>query len=133
MNINEAKVAILNAFNAAWADRQPVDTDNDDFNEPQGEPWARIVIRTQPTSQDTLGRIGNRKFLRVGIVFLQLFAPVKTGTYDLDILAEEMRELFEGTRLGGIWFYETQLTENGEDGKYYSYTLQSLFNYEQVK
>jgi hypothetical protein len=133
MDINQAKLAIRDKFDTEWGAATPVDYDNDDFDEPQGTPWARMVVRTQPSNQDSLGKVGNRKYLRKGIVFVQIFVPVKTGTYDADVLADRVRTIFEGTRLSGIWFYETDVSEQGEDGKYFTYLVQSLFNYEQVK
>lgn len=131
--INEARASIYAKFIADWNGETLYALDNDEFKEPEDITWVRLTVRSRPTNQETLGIEGNRKFLRAGVVFIQIFVPEDSGTFEADTLAEKIRVMLEGTRFDGLWFYETQIREQGSDGKFYSILTESLFNYEQTK
>jgi hypothetical protein len=131
--INEARASIYAKFITDWNEETLYALDNDEFPEPEGIAWVRLTVRSRPTTQETLGVEGNRKFLRTGVVFIQIFVPENSGLSEADRLAELVRNILEGTRFSSLWFYETQIREQGSDGKFYSILTESLFNYEQTK
>lgn len=134
LTINQAKANVLKEFIAKWADETIVfGLDNEEFDEPEGVPWVRVVVRNAATRQTTLGRTGVRKFLRKGIVMALIFVPEGSGTDEADRLADKMRTIFEGIRLGEIWFEESDVREIGSDGKFYQVNVNTIFNYEETK
>lgn len=134
LTINQAKANITSEFITKWADETiPFDLDNDAFEEPEKEAYVRVVVRNAATKQATLGRTGVRKFDRKGIVMVQVFVPEATGTDEADRIADKMRTIFEGIRLGEIWFEESDVREQGSDGKFYQVNVDTIFNYEQTK
>lgn len=131
--INQARKAIYDKFLADWGATTPFVMDNEEFDEPQTAQWARLSVKGMPNSDLTLGRIGNRKFTREGILFIQIFVPAEEGTSNGDALATQARNIFEGERVNGVWFTSMDVSEPGSDGKWYPYLIQGIFNYEQVK
>ncbi len=132
--ISQAKEAIIAKFIADWANETPFDLDNAEFIEPEGAAWVRVVVKNLTTKQATMGPTGNRKFLRAGAVFAQIFVPEDTGTFEADRLSEKMRAIFEGIRLNAdVWFLESKVREIGSSGKFYQVNVDSIFNYEQTK
>ena len=134
MDLNEARVLIYDKFIADWNNETPFDLDNEEFSEPASEPWVRTVIRNKLSTQDTMGPIGVRKFLRIGTVFTQVFVPINTGLEEADRLTKIITTMFEGIRLtGGLWFFATDVRELGPIDDYYQVVIESNFNYEETK
>jgi hypothetical protein len=133
MTLNEVRKIIYQHFLGAWNNQTPVDFANEKFVQPLLEPWVRITIKSQPSMQVTIGPTGYRKFRRSGILFAQVFTPIETGANQADDLAEEIRDVFEAIRLSGIWFQQTDIFEQDPNGKWYSYTIQTPFTYEDQK
>jgi len=133
-SLNEARQQIYDKFITDYADETIYDLDNEDFATPEGDTsWVRLVVRNQVGKQDTLGRSGNRKFLRVAVVYSQIFVPVDIGLSEADRLATIIRDIFEGTRLTKLWFFASDIQEIGPNGKFYQYNVESTFNYEETK
>ncbi len=132
--INEIRVIIYNRFILIWNNETPFTLDNELFTAPENTPWVRTVVRNTVSNQDSLGNIGNRKFLRRGSVITQVFVPIVTGLEEADRLSTIVRSIFEGIRLtDGLWFFATDTRELGAVGDYYQVMVESEFNYEEVK
>lgn len=132
--LNDARKAIYDKFILEYNDETIFDFDNEDFTPPNGDtPWVRLVVRNRVGKQDTLGPIGVRKFLREAAVITQVFVPLDKGLSEADRLATIVRDIFEGIRLGGLWFFASDIQEIGPSGKFYQYNVESTFNYEQTK
>jgi len=132
--LNDARKAIYDKFVTDWADETIFDFDNEDFEPPNGDtPWVRLVVRNRLGRQESLGAIGQRKFLREAAVIVQVFVPLDKGLSEADRLATKVRDIFEGTRLSGLWFFTSDIVEIGPDGKFYQYNVECVFNYEQTK
>ncbi len=132
--LNEARKLIYDKFIADYASETIFDFDNEDFTPPEGNvSWVRLVVRNRVGNQDTLGPIGVRKFLRQAAVITQVFVPLDSGLSEADRLATIVRDIFEGTRLSGLWFFASDVQEIGTSGKFYQYNVESTFNYEQTK
>ena len=132
-SINDAKILMYNAFTAGWSGRTPIAFDNEEFTQPDIS-WVRVTVRNRVSNQETLGKRTNRKFLRLGAVFVQVFTPIDEGTAESDELAEAARNIFEGERLSGeVWFTNVETRETGSDGNMYQTLVEALFTYEQIK
>jgi hypothetical protein len=133
--LNEAKEALLDLFNTGWASRTVFSFDNESFTPPTNDYWARVSVRHQAARQETLGRVGNRKFLRQGAVFVQLFAPLDAGTETIDGHVEAAIEIFEGVSISGttIRIYDAIARELGRDENWFMVVVEANFEYDETK
>ena len=131
--VSDAKKELLSAFTTAWASRTPVTFDNESFNPPSDGAWLRTVIRNTDSAQETLGRVTNRKFERIGVVLTQVFTPSNGGTSEADALSMAVRDIFEGTRIGGVVLNNVVIREIGVDGKWYQVNVEASFFYTEIK
>jgi len=77
---------------------------------PSEGPWARIRAEHTDGSQRTLAPAGSRKFERLGLVTVQVFAPAGRGSTLGLQLGNIALNCFEGvTTAGGIWFRNAAL------------------------
>jgi len=134
-NINEAKVLILNQFNTGWAGATPVAYEDEEYDKPiDRSAHVRLTIREYVSRQETLGRVGTRRYLREGAAFVEVFVPEGKGTKEADDLSELVRTVLEGVRVsGGLWFLHMNLRELPVKDAHYRQTCEAIFNYEQTK
>jgi len=131
--INDAKKTVYNTFIAGWtAETAPFTFDNESFSPPVTE-WVRLVVRNTNSNQETLGQKTARRFLRQASVLIQIFTVANTGTKEADRLADVAKNIFEGERIGNIWFLEADVRETGTDGEWYQVVVEIIFNYEETK
>ena len=134
--LSEAKEAIYLAFETAWTPTGVAFTfDNEEFDPPESVAWARLSVRHTASSQETLGKVGNRKFARLGSVFVQVFTPIDQGTAQADSLATTARETFEGVSLVGttVRFQDVVVRETGPEGKWYQTLVEANFEYDEIR
>jgi hypothetical protein len=131
--IDTTRRLIYDTFITAWGAETPYTFDNEEFDQPTDTSWLRLVVRNSVTKQSTLGSIGSRKFLRNGVVFVQLFTPLHTGVAETDRLVLLLQAIFEGFRFTDVWFEYTDVRELGIEGKWFQTSLETTFNYEQTK
>lgn len=100
--------------------------------------WARFSVKRMPGGPGTIGRPGNRKMDRVGMVFIQLFQPAGTGNVgQLSDYGERAAGIFENCRLladHDIRFGEVEPGESGqvENGRWLGLSVEGRFDYEQI-
>lgn len=138
--VSQAREAIYQAFVDAWDPpggplKSAYTFDNEQFDPPTSAAWVRLTVRHNDSDQTTLGRQGNRKFGRPGSVLVQVFLPTDTGRASADSLADDARDIFEGTSLAGttVRFYGATVREAGKDGKWDLTIVEAPFDYEQTK
>lgn len=106
------------------------------FDPPDG-PWVRVSVRHTTSSQETMGRIGNRRFERPGILTVQGFMPPETGEDVMDFVMECARAAFEGRKVGAaaIQFNAVTIQEIGviDNGRWYASNAEAPFVYETIK
>lgn len=133
-DLNDARKAVQDRFLTEWSTETLIDFDNEDFTIPEGDTqFVRLVVRNQVGNQDTLGSVGNRKFLRTAVVIIQVFVTIDDGTSEADRLSVKARDIFEGTRFSGLWFFASDINEIGPSEKHFLYNVRCEFNYEQIK
>ena len=125
-----------------WVDNVPSGLDawtfenEEGFREPdQDKSWARVVVRTLPGGQETLGGSGNRKFRRQALLGVQVFTPRGGGLGPGDDLAEAVRNIFEARSIGGLDFTNGTISEipPGLDEKTFQHNIVVSFSYEEIK
>lgn len=107
-----------------------------EFTPPVNAPWARITVKHNTSRQVTFGEPGQRRFLRPGLVTVQVFTPVSAGgglslVAKLGIIA---RDAFEGRGTAtGIWFRNARIQEVGDDGTWHQHNVVVEFEYDEVR
>lgn len=133
--LNEARERIYQTFVTGWGATSPFVFDNEKLDTPVDTDWVRVSVRHTASRQDTLGAVGNRKFLRFGSVIVQCFSKEDGGAGAAGTLAITARNLFEGKTLSpeGIWFNAVDIREIGASEGWYQINVEATFSYEQVK
>lgn len=139
--LSEAKQILYNAFVVGWTTTTPFQFDNENGTNLNGSdpadgeaPWLRIVARNETFEQHTLGPEGGRKFIRNGRLLIQIFVLAnEQGSSAADTLSEQLTDIFEGKRFGGVTINTWLIREVGNDGKWYQVIADSTFEYEEIK
>ncbi len=131
--LNEAREAVYSRFVAQWGTTTPVVFDDEDLEEPADLPWVRLAVRSMSRGQETLGRVGNRKFRSAARVFVQVYTRTNTGVKQGDTLATQAKDIFEATSFSGLDFNDGVVRETGPDGKWYQHVAEIVFDYEEIK
>jgi hypothetical protein len=136
MTPKEVRNAIVTRYLTEFSGQFEIALDNQDFTPPEtGEDvkWARVSVQFNTGNQESLGIVNNRKFVKQGLVFIQVFTPSGHATNDNDDLAESSLNLFEGVRLGDLWFNNGRITTIGSDGEWYQQNVVLEFTFEAIK
>jgi hypothetical protein len=132
--LTAAREAIYQAFVTGWGSTSAYTFDGEDYNPPVGAAWVRISVRHFESRQWTLGGIGERKFIRRGLVFLQFFLPGNKGARDSDALVTAARNIFEGVHLpSDIRFTSFENREIGRTDGWYQVNAEAYFEYDERK
>lgn len=100
------------------------------------KPFARVTVRHGTGRQGTFGQTGARRFVRPGIVTVQVFAPISKGggltlAQTLAIIA---RNAYEGVgTASGIWFRNARTQEIGVSGAWFQINVTLDFEYEEMR
>jgi len=102
---NAARVLIETRFKNGWSTRTPVKFESENFNQ-TGTSWVRLSIRWGESIQAGLGSPGTRLERHVGVIVLQIFAPVSGGTKTIadhaDFAAALFRMVTEIDEVNGV-------------------------------
>lgn len=123
MNQSESRLAILQQWETGWDALHPADPvdpedpatfvpytyDNEAFTtDALGRlgAWVRVAIQDSTRQQATMGSAPSRKFETRGRVFVQIFTPIDAGQALQATLADDVRTVLEGVRLGDLLLYD---------------------------
>ena len=111
--------------------------DNHPFDPPEPGPgvkWYRVNVRFAGGRQDSFGAItGARKFVKQGVLIIQVFTPLGTATNANDALCQQIQDLYEGIRIGDLWFMNGGVSFSGADGEWFQQNVVFDFNFEDNK
>lgn len=134
--------ALMQRWIATWVDganpRTPTEFVNEDipFDPPNGR-WVRLMIAARPGGPGTIGKPGNRKMDRAGVVYIDLREPPGWGVGDISDEAEIARDVFEGCRFApfDIRFGTGDIGPASllDEGRWWGVTVELRFDYEEVK
>ncbi len=100
-----------------------------------GKSWLRVAIRPNLGEQETLGKSGNRRFLKHGILFIQIFTPLGKGLELADYLSDNILDFLEGgeTVTHKIPFNEVSPPNDlGNEGTWNQVNIKANFFYENI-
>ena len=83
--------------------------------------------------QESLGKIGNRRFERFGIIIANVFTPLEEGTSEGDNLARDIQNIYEGTRFNGVTINNSIVREKGVEDQWYHTIFEANFVYYEIK
>ena len=101
----------------------------------EGRPvsWARLTMRHSLGAQDTLGELGNRRFLTGGTITWQIFTAPGDGHAAGDALAEIALGLIRTVRTpSGVWAFDVVPAEIGISGTWFQFNVFGTFRYEAI-
>ena len=124
------------ALNGGTAPRVEWDGVSDGTSRDPAKPYAAVFVRHSGSSQATLGRVGQRRFNRRGLVVVQVYTPInnRVGLSLAESFAIIARNAYEGVGTSsGIWFRNTRINEIGPDKSWYRMDVLSEFEYDELK
>tara|TARA_R110000796_G_scaffold41179_2_gene101985 strand:+ start:29209 stop:29622 length:414 start_codon:yes stop_codon:yes gene_type:complete len=134
VTLNEAREAVYQRFvdNTSLAGSAYTFA-SESFKPAADTAWARVTVTHEAGEQDSMGKAGDRKYLRRGRLLVQLFGPVDQGLRALDLLADATRDIFEGTQFSGLYFVSADVRETGQDGEWFQLVVDAPFDYQETK
>jgi hypothetical protein len=109
----EAKTTIETAFKAGWGPTPPIAWGNTTPPMPDSAPWVRFTIIHAPARlRSWTGNV--YAYERPGIVFVQVFVPLGTGTRTGTELAHRAVILLEGKKFGALEMGTASIAEVGQ-------------------
>ena len=117
--------------------RTPYCLANEKFDPPEA-PWANVKVIRLPGGPGTIGRPGNRKMDRVGLLVIDLREPPGDGVGSLSDLAEAAAAIFENCRIIAPYDIRFAQVEPGEEsdidkGRWWGVSVEGRFDYEDLR
>lgn len=131
--IAESRKSIYDRFITQWGSTSAFTFENEKFTPPPELPWVRLSVRNLTGEQETLGPIGLRKYDRRGIIAIQVFVLADTGLSQADALSKTAQDIFEGVSFSGVHTDNSNIRENGIDGKWLMMLVEIFFFYDETK
>ena len=106
---------------------------------PGASTYARLAITSMPTSQQTMGGVGNRRVQRNGMIQVKLNGPPDEGRKGVDAYVRHVNAILEMVSLpasvpdDGVWTDEASPRELGSDGQYWTLMLLIPFRFWEMK
>ena len=91
------------------------------FEPPENEIWAKVTVNN---GGSFIAEIGEQPSTRTtGIIFIQLFAPLNTGTDALSQLADKWASHMQFHKADALELREASILDAGDDGRFYQYSV----------
>lgn len=133
--INQAREAIYKTLVDNWV-TTPIVFQDENYTPQSNSYWVRLSMKHLESSQDTLGGVGFRRFVRRSRVFIQVFGPSNAGLKTLDEYATTIAALYEGKgRLENtnMRIYNVTINEGVVDGHFQPMIVEFDIEYEEIK
>ncbi|MEN3980620.1 phage tail terminator-like protein [Acinetobacter sp. CWB-B33] len=107
--------------------------DGKPFEPPENEIWAKVTVKN---GGSFIAEIGEQPNIRTtGIIFIQLFAPLNTGTDGLSQMADKWVEHLQFYKTGDLELREANILDAGHSSaigdpssmSYYQYNVNSAY------
>ncbi len=132
----EAEQAILTRWVSEWGTTTPfvfTEERQPDAIQTGETDWVLFQVVDVDTEKQTLGREGNRRFLRRAAVSITIYVPSGKGVARALELAQQARTVFEGIRLGDLSFFPADIERIGSVPPEYLILVTCPFDYTERK
>ena len=136
MTINEAREIVYAQMLTNWTpptSTPPIVMGNEDYDSTGVGEWVRFTMQHAGGGQESHGSPGNRKFIRRGLVLVQMYVAADQGLQRLDALAKTTLDLFEAARFSGVILFDGDYRELAPDDGYLRGTVAVALWYEEQK
>jgi len=116
------RIEIENRLEVNWL-TTPIAWGNITFNPPNNDSWVRLNIMNGSTEYRAI----NYKKRYNGIINIQIFVPLKTGTSVARDYADTMAEIFDSKLFDSIVCDVASVTEVGADAKWYQINVDTPY------
>lgn len=132
-------------FLQEWSDTTPVILKNQQAIEitEGNEAWVRFSVLRTASTQNSLGTYGNRRFLRMGRIYVQIFVRTGSITSKLNELSAKVVEIYERgdkTPLRILGITQQDLADGADkkasvtgDGTWFGTLINISFAFDEVK
>jgi hypothetical protein len=114
VNLN---TTIESTFATSWGSTTTVAFENVAYTPPVDASWVKIYVKDGDSQKISLGKAPQRR-RTLGTVFVDIFTVIGQGSKPARTLADSVKAVFRDLRVGGIFFYEGDVTIFGE--RYYT-------------
>ena len=105
---------------------------NTDFDRSANEAWARISLRTADSTQITVGTTGGRRFRTIGLVLVEVFAPLGLGQDTALAVADDVAASLRGitTSSNVVRLGASSIEPEGREETYYQVNITTPFEFD---
>lgn len=132
----EVQEALYQRWRAEWGATSPYSFENEGFDPPAAL-WCNFRTIRMPGGPGTIGKPGNRKMDRVGLLLIVLKIPPGGGIGIISDRAEKAAAIFENKRLSphDIRFAQVEpgVGSEIENGRWWGVSVEGRFDYEELK
>lgn len=143
LTLSAARDAVIKLVDDEWAanvltstyqmqyDNVKLDKPGEDGVTTQPLPWGRTTVRIISSPQVTQGR---RRYETTGIVTVQVFTPFGDGHELGDPIVQMLLDILRAHvgSTDGLWFFEIQGNEIGQDGPWFQTNVEAGFRYQEL-
>lgn len=127
MSYADARDATCGRFEALWAGRTPVAWPNRGFIPPTAGEWVRLTILDGEARQASIGNPGANLHRHSGVIAVQVFAQIDSGTRAARDLADHAAAIFRNQRFGDIRCGVPSVREVGPDDVWFQVSMSCPF------
>ena len=124
--------AIVGRFNSHWNARTPVAWPNWGFTVPDRGAWVRLAILNGDATQRSIGNPGANVHRHVGVITVQVFVPIDSGTHTARDLADDAAAIFRNQRFDGIRCDVPSVREVGPDDIWFQVNMSCPFRRDEL-
>jgi hypothetical protein len=97
------------------------------YQPPEKEIWAKVTVSN---AGSFIASIGDKPCKRtVGIIFIQLFAPLHSGTLELSELADKWAEHLQFYKVSGLEMLQADILDSGHSSAIGDPSTMSFYQY----
>ena len=122
MSFADERIEIQNRMELFWM-QTPISWENIAFNEPNNKPWVRLTIFNGTTEYRAL----QYKKRYNGIINVQIFCPIKSGTDLARQYADSICSIFDSVVFESVSCDVASVTIVGADAKWYQINVDTPY------
>ena len=123
MSFKQHRTSIEQLIQAEYK-KLPIAWQNAPFQKPNSSPWLRVSVNNTSTNRVGIAQVVERT---IGLVQIQIFIPLNTGSYDIGVIADDLANILRSRKYNGITFLDPALGPGQETDGWYMAVLNTEF------